>query len=528
MIDPRFPLVGATIPLLGRTEVMLSLWTELTKTSPSNLSIVGPRGVGKTVLVNALVQRTLTEESPYEFVLHWHLGHVSPTSDSDFILELCRRLRDSLAKSKRDTLDYRNYLQSCSFADLKEVTDALDSEGRFILMLWDGFDKPLRQGKLTGHLWDQMRTIFHGKRHKVVTATRALLSELIRSEDAITSPFWNIFNMTPFRVYAFDDDDCEMAVKELSTHFFQAGAKTELANWSAGVPQLYLGILNQIVSDIPTGSVDNSSVNKAAEKAVEGLSPFIQEMWKDCPESSKDLYIYLMGSNNILLKDVGKNESSYLIDSSFARQAGNKIIASCRMLEKFIQSSKPDIGTMARLFGTWEDYKNNIRGLLQRRLSQINEFDERLYRLVKRSIEDIPNYPDDCLNNLTNIEELALDLIWKREFGAAKSVPQEICDYWQQVGPTDKGVQCFIGQNIVPVDRGLQCGILQNLTGCRRNFERKAKCITKDTYVLVSAIHSFRNRTQHPEGQSIDVGVAVAAIMLCLELLACLDRELRV
>ncbi len=31
---------------------------------------------------------------------------------------------------------------------------------------------------------------------------------------------------------------------------------------------------------------------------------------------------------------------------------------------------------------------------------------------------------------------------------------------------------------------------------------------------------------QHPHGQSIRIGVAVAALMACIELLACLEREI--
>ena len=68
---------------------------------------------------------------------------------------------------------------------------------------------------------------------------------------------------------------------------------------------------------------------------------------------------------------------------------------------------------------------------------------------------------------------------------------------------------------------------MQLLTGSTKDFESKAKAVSKDSYVLLNAIHCFRNRNQHGEGQEIHLGVAVAAIMTCLELLACLERELR-
>ena len=59
-----------------------------------------------------------------------------------------------------------------------------------------------------------------------------------------------------------------------------------------------------------------------------------------------------------------------------------------------------------------------------------------------------------------------------------------------------------------------------------RNFDSKAKVTSRDTYVLIDVVHNFLNRAQHPDGQSIHLGVAVAAIMTCLELLACLEHQM--
>jgi hypothetical protein len=478
--------------------------------------------------MRALAERAREEESPYEFVLYWHLGHDAPGSDDDFVSGLCNLLRDQLAASSADYTEHRAYLGDHTFGVLREVTDLLDSEGKAILMLWDGFDKPLGQGRLSGHLWDQMRTIFYGKRHKIVTATRGPLRELIRSQEAITSPFWNIFDMNPVRVEVFDEDDCEAILSELSGIKFQQGAKTELMNWSSGFPPLFLEVLNQVVVETPSGSVDNKDINRVVGRATERLAGVISSLWEDCTAGAQDVYFHLVERGDLLLSEVGKDEQRCLTEKGFARQSGNKLIRSCRMLQEYIQSRKPDAGSMVRLFGTREDYRSNIRSLLERRLAQISQFDDRLRRLVARAIGDIPDYPEDCLNNLTSIEERALDLIWQREFGQDKVIPQEILDYWDRVDSTVRPVEYLREQTekVVPGDRGLQCGILQLLTGSRRDFDSRAKYVTKNTYVLINAIHSFRNRSQHSAGQEMHVGVAVVAIMGCLELLACLDREL--
>lgn len=530
MSNPRFPILGTEIPpLLGRTRIMQRIWKDLTKPTPSNLSMIGPRFMGKTVIMNALAQRIANEASPFEFVLYWHLGHVAPASDEAFIARLCDNLRDCLARSTAETSEYRQHLEEHSFSNLSEVADYLDEEGRAILMLWDGFDKPLGQGKLSGHLWDQMRTVFYGKKHKIITASRKPLSELIRSQDAITSPFWNIFDMSPVRIDAFDQEDREAIIDVLSAHSFQPGAKTELVNWSAGLPPLFLGVLNQIVADIPSGQVDNEAVNRGARKTLEHLSDVIGAVWQDCPAGAKDLYIRLVDRGEDQFAEAGRDERNCLIEKAFARQVGNKLTVSCRMLQEHVQGKGMDSGSMARLFGSWDDYQINIRNLLERRLAHTSRFDERLYRLVERAIDDIPGYPDDCLNNLTGIRDCALNLIWQREFGVGMSVPREVVTYWT-AGPRtgNRLVQQMMQANCwdVPTDPLNQIRLLGLLTGSSRNFDAKAKATSKDTYVLIDAIHNFRNRAQHPDGQAIHLGVAVAAIMSCLELLSCLEREL--
>ena len=82
------------------------------------------------------------------------------------------------------------------------------------------------------------------------------------------------------------------------------------------------------------------------------------------------------------------------------------------------------------------------------------------------------------------------------------------------------------GSIAVPPDRPKQLGLLQVLTGSTMHVDAKAKHVSKDAYVLLNAIHQFRNRSEHADGQVIDVGVAVSALLLCIELLGCLSREL--
>jgi len=78
----RFPILGTDIaPLIGREAVMRRIWNDLTKTSPSHLSVVGPRYSGKSVLLHGLAERMMGEDSPYNATILWDLGHQTPESD---------------------------------------------------------------------------------------------------------------------------------------------------------------------------------------------------------------------------------------------------------------------------------------------------------------------------------------------------------------------------------------------------------------------------------------------------------------
>lgn len=344
----------------------------------------------------------------------------------------------------------------------------------------------------------------------------------------MTSDFWGIFDGAT-RVGVFQEKDIDEIITVRAGLKLSAGARTELMNWTSGFPPLFLGLLNQIMDSHDQSEVHNETVNQAALKVCDKHSAILSRLWDDCTASAQDLFVYLNKSSQMSASEAGKTESRELVEKGFAREAGSKLFPGCRMLLEYIRQEQADVGSMARLFGSWESYRKNIRDLLQRRLSHIRRFDDRLFHLVEMAIKDIPEYPDYCLNNLTGIRDRALQLIWESEFGASSKVPVEVVRYWTINPRSEHGmVKSMMHTDCwdVPADPLDQVRLLSLLTGSFRNFESKARGVSKDSYVLIDAIHTFRNRAQHPEGQTIKEGVAVAALMACIELLACLEREI--
>ncbi|MFC1881355.1 hypothetical protein ACFL2S_07660 [Thermodesulfobacteriota bacterium] len=523
MTEGLFPILGTTIaPMLGRDSIMQRLWNDLTKATPSHLSVVGPRYSGKTVLMNGLAIRMRHEDSPYGAVIFWDLGHQTPDSNEAFLKALCLNLGEGLKAVDNKYGEYLLEVKTDEYGELREILDVLHEDGFKILMLWDGFDKPLSTGKLTRNLWDQLRELASNPSLRLVTATRRPLHELIRSVESVTSDFWNIFDMTPVKVGIFDENDREAIMAKISGLSLNAGAKTELVNWSSGYAPFYLALLNGIIENGADGEIDNQRVNEDAGIVLEGVSSILNYLWNDCPETAKNLYRHLMEHGELAEGEVGIAEKMHLGEKGFIRESGNRVAIGCRFLKQHVKNLGNDSGSMVRLFGLWEEYRGNIRSLLELRLNQLNSLDPTLRRFIQRSIEDIPEHPEVCLSNMRGIVDRALDLIWDAELGPDRTIPADWFTDWQHNG--ERGPESHWG-NQFPNRRGHQLRLLQLMTGTQYSAP-KAGRISKNTWALTSAAQGFGDFGQHIDGVEIHVGVAVSAVSICIELAACLDREL--
>lgn len=528
MSDPVFPTRGDGIhPMLARVDLMDEVWSALSKATPSNLSVIGPRWIGKTVLLKAIADREASiEESPYSLILHWHLGHVCPTTDAEFVSGLCRQLHDMMQNHPKDYSDYQKYLKEESFSHLKEITDLLDEGDEPLLMLWDGLDKPLGQENLSLHLWDQMRSLIDGKKHRIVTATRAPLDLLIRNEQARTSDFWNIFDEVYVKPFNESDRDTLLTIANLE---LTGGGKKEVTNWTGGNPRVLLELLNRLAAGDYSAPIDNNSVVESATGMIQDVRTWFRSIWNECPRDAQEAYKELLETGEATVQSIGSDATEALTCRGFAVVNRNKVKPSCHLLRDHLSNTSGDSGSIARLFNAPDDFRSNIGDVLRIRLEQIPPFDNDLQRWVGQSIFGIPDHPGDCLTNLTDIRDRALDLVMRHEFGSSREVPADLVEYWKDKNHhQNKVVVTLCGQTslTVPYDRAIQLGLLQLLTGGAQGLENKARSVSKDTLEMISAIHGLRNRKQHADGQPVSESVAVATIMLCLALLDCLANEL--
>ena len=178
MADRIFQIRGATIPrMVGRTVLLQRLISSLTKPTPDHLQVVGPRFGGKSVLLQALAEQ-LRRNGSYQSIAVWDLGHQTPDSNESFMRVLRDKAVDALAATHSGYADYIRSANGNPYKELAEVFDELKQQSIKVLMLWDGFDKPLAGGKLTRTLWDQLRELASRPSLRLVTASRRRLTAL--------------------------------------------------------------------------------------------------------------------------------------------------------------------------------------------------------------------------------------------------------------------------------------------------------------------------------------------------------------
>lgn len=489
---------------------------------PNHMVVIGPRKSGKTVIVEALLSELRKVGKPFDGVVRWDLGHYPATDDNDFLM----RLRDRIADALWDRQETWSTMLTQGYADdarngLKEVLGSLNKEKIRVLVVLDGLEKTLASGQLTKNLWNNLAEFGRLKSLRYLVVSQGKPHELIRDPDSRDSDFWEIFDQSHLQVGCFDEDDISAAIARIPNVEFRPGARTELMNWTLGFPPLLLSLLNEFIEQEATGQVDATNINDAAHARYMDVEDTLARLWRELPERVKDLQRSVDNDGEITVQGHPARDVDRLVERGFAIQKGARILKPNKFLSKFLASIEEGDGSLRRLFSTESDFILNARSVLELRLRHISHLDEELKHSIEKGLIDLPDYPANCLNNVRNIADRALDTVWKFE-ASSSAFPSVWLDTWRY-----KDVTAHVkwhGQ--VPTERGSQVALLRLVTG-NDGCHSVAKHITTSTYVLVSAVHGFGNFGQHRGLKDVvHAATALAAMTVCVELAATLSREL--
>lgn len=520
MPDQRFPILGTTVPpMLGRVTVVQRMINALTKAVPDHLQVVGPRFAGKTVILHSLTSQFRQSDSPYSAVVLWDLGHQTPATDELFMQRLARELSSALSQSHRDYAEHLEITQGNPYQEIAEVLDLLVADGKKVLAIMDGFDKPLSNGQLTRNLWDQLRELALKPSLRLVTASRRTLRDLIRHPDAQTSDFWNIFDPTPVRVGCFDDSDLSSILATVPNLDLAAGARTELWNASNGFPVLMLGILNELCDSGAPGLVSADRMKAACACVFPSLYDMVDALWIDCPPSSQDLLRLVLEHGAVARNGIPALDAEILIERGFVHFVANKLQRPSRMLCRFLEEQPNEGNSLSRFFGTKEGFQKNFKNVMERKIALLTGIDATLKRYFELGADDLPGHPDIFLTHVRGIVDKAFDLIWQAEI-PNRRIPSDWMAIWKRNG--EQRLQEW--ETTFP-QGGSRVRLLNLMTGAGRSVPC-AKYITRETYVLFNAVYAFGDFGQHQDGVRVDPGTAYAVLHLCVELAATLNREL--
>jgi hypothetical protein len=484
------------------------------------LQVVGARFAGKTVFLHELSRRLVSVGAPYTAVLIWDLGHQTPSTDELFMQQLARELSAALALKHPELVGELKSPRGNPYQDIRDVLDILAEDGGKVLAILDGFDRALSNGHLTRALWDQMRDLAMRPSFRLVTASRRTLRELIRNPEAQTSDFWNIFDPSPVRIGCFDDADVEAVLGTAARLELDAGARTELANASNGYPVLMLEVLNTLGAQEGTVKVNAENMRHACEQTMPVLNDKLDSLWSDCSPSGQDLMRRVRDEPSVQRAGIAVTDIEALTERGFIQQSGNSLHRPSRLLCRFLDQQGTEASSLVRLFGTPDGFNLNFKGVLERRIAQIDGLDATLKQFLERAVKDLPDYPIVFLSNVRGIVDQAFDLIWRAELEESRRIPSGWMAIWKRNG--EKRVDEW--ETTFP--QGVHRLRLLNLMTGTGASQRCAKFVTKSTHVLMNGAHAFGDFGQHREGAPIDPGTAYAALHLCIELAASLTREL--
>ena len=522
MTQIEFPIFGTEIaPSYGRSILIGKLASIINKPSQHQTQIVGPRYSGKTTVLKALEKEILNEASPNISIIYWNLGHQTPSSNEQLLEQLCKKLGDAI--NATHSLDAKLLIQSPPedlYDNLYDVIEGLSEEDHKVVILLDSFEKALASPSLSRNLWDQLRELASLKNLKLVTASRKTVREEIRSEDSLASPFFNLF-ASPIRVDCLSADEQSEVISHLSNYNFDQGSIKQIENWTGSFPPLFFGLLNQI-QNTSSGSVSTEVVNEAANSMLDDAYSIVDELWRDLAESSKNLVRHLMEHESSPVSDFEHDDIKNVEYCGFIKATKNQLKLSNFFLKQFLTGRGKETGSLVHLFKKYENYRANIRAVLEYRVNQIPQFDNELLKLINRSINDIPDDPEICLKWIRQIVDESFKLIWKKEFGPAHEIPDDYLKYWKRRQPSNMGEI----ETTVPRGRADQIRLLKFLTGSFDNCDPKAKFVSKNTYTLSNTLHCMGNFGEHLEGTKPTLGIAISAVSMSIELAHCLSKEL--
>jgi hypothetical protein len=500
----------------GRAREMEQLLSHLQKEVPDHVSVIGPRFIGKTVLLNALGSYFAGGDRDFNACLYWDIRHGMPTSDDGFLSEFAGRLKGPIERMNADAARLLTS-EGSRFEVIKIVFETLQDENRRLLVIMDGLDGVLLSADITKNLWDNLRSLAELTSIRFVTGSRRRLRELCASPESKTSDFWNIFYDTPLTVGALSPNDFGEFVQLFKNAgvTFERGADTELDNWCGGVPITTSFVCNRLWDCLSEGQVVSAAfINETCERALRDGEDYWQDIWEECSQEDKSFLFEVAKQGHIAEDPLNRKRANSLVQRGLLATRNHHIQFASRLLRKFTEQAGPSSDELRRLFGAPEDFRRNVKPLAELRFAQMPPGDQLLADYVSVTVMNLDK-AHIVLHQVRGFVNRSLGLIWDSEVPSGK-IPFDWTDKWHHDGFTDPPA------GDLPADLPHQLKLLNFISGDRKAAPTR---IRRPTYLMLNTLKGIGDFGVH-QAKTLGVGFGIVIALFLIEVFEYLTVDL--
>jgi hypothetical protein len=300
---------------------------------------------------------------------------------------------------------------------------------------------------------------------------------------------------------------------------FASGAKTELMNWTGGMPVLYCDLCKTTWERAETGAnISPQQINQWAEELFNQPPDYLQSLWKDCTTQERGILAELAEGREFKQgEDYKQPEVRKLIQCGYIKEERGALKISCRAMENFARQHGSDSTALYRLFGTSDNFNKNSRGLLELRFSQIERIDGEMHDSVSIAIQNL-HKPHIVIEQIRSLVNRAFKRIWDAEL-PDRQIPPKWTQGWKQGDSEGNNPELNPPEGRVPTRGGAQCNLLRLMVDHRKAGRTR---VSPASYYLINYLQSVGDFGQHNQDEQIPTGFAVttclAAIQLCDQL----------
>lgn len=505
----------------GRANTLARVRSELAN---NQVSIVGPRHFGKTVLMHRLAAN-LAGEGQFAASLLWNLKERRFTNDGEFLDEFRLRLVEPIGQIDEGIVKDLKADGWSSLEALQTVFEWLHNSGKCVVVCMDGFDALPIGTALTAGLLDNLRSLAVKctKSIRFVITSRKPLRDLCASIETADSPFHNLFpDPVPLQAMTLQELDDFLAPFRAAGITVSKNADKEILHWSGGFPLLVSMLSQRLWTRLDAGdALTADTINAEGTDLLNDSSGYLQDLWDDCTPEQKEILTSVASKKAEEFTGSSLRHVRPLVQRGYLTRSGARVQFQCRAMQSVAEG---ELGAqselMANLFGTADRFGQNVRVLLQYQLASRAQIDDHLLRVTEKIIDAFAD-PNTAVALFREAARQLFFLVWKRVL-PDRRIPPSWTDHWRSLRD-ERNIRVTPFAGTVPQD-GTQCKLLDQLTGQHRP---KDTCIRRSTYLLLDAVWGIGDYGQHHESEDIQPGFLATSCFTLLETWAQLEVDLQ-